>query len=210
MDPRYSMFLDASDELGYRDAARRRAAVSKLYRETVPSREDANVLRYLDDLMRVLADKASFGAADNVEGLANSQIYDAPFDDSHAISRHRTEQAGERLGPWGRPVAETAGTLGGYAATLPLLPLRAISALRGMLTPAAPALEATRGYLSTPGGVGERGRGALSALASQPFAAINPMTGPGLAAMMGYQPATEHLGVSHLTPEAYLARLLGE
>jgi hypothetical protein len=160
---------------------------------------------YLDDLMRVLGDRASFGGADHVEGLANSLIYGTTADDALTISGARTEKALENLGPIAGPAANIAGTLGGYASMLPRLP----AWLAGRLfAPAAVPAEMTRGYLDTQGDPGARLKGAYRQFANAPEMVFNPMTGRGLAANMFYQPAMAGAGLEELTASAYLNRLM--
>lgn len=184
----------------------------RMIHETRPRSSDNSFLRYIDDLMRVTGNKASFGAADHIEGLVNSLIYGAPVEDALGASHERTEGARDRLDPtiggYHVPIstaAETMGSLAGYASLLPRLPLW----LAGRaITPAVIPLEGTRGYLETQGGPRERLRGAYDA-ASDPVSWLNPVTGRGLASNLGLNSTMEGAGFGDLTPRAYMQKLMG-
>ncbi len=198
----YGMFLRASE----------RMPTKRMIHETRPS--DNHLFRYIDDLMRVMGNKSSFGAADHLEGLANSQIYGAPVEHGLGVSHERTLGAQDRLNdtdiagykiPIG-DVAGAVGTLGGYASLLPRLPAWLVGR---MITPAVIPAEAARGYLETQGGPRERLRGAYDA-ASDPMSWLNPLTGRGIATNMAFNPVMEGLGLGDLTPRAHFQRLVGD
>lgn len=199
----YDMFLRASEGM----------PTKRMIHDTRPSADGNRMLRYIDDLMRVMGNKASFGAADHIEGLLNSQIYGAPVRHALGVSHERTEGARDRLDPeiggYRIPIstaAETLGSLAGYASILPRLPLW----LAGRaVTPAVVPLEATRGYLETQGPPSERLRGAFDA-ASDPVSWLNPLTGRGLATNLGFNPAMEAAGLDDITPRAYMQRWAGD
>lgn len=200
--PQPAIAADLADQYVASDRAKA-DAYRRMVREA--GQTPPGILGTFDNVARRLAQQASFGGADYIEGLANSLLYDTDFDDAFRLSRHRTERAADDLGPWATPIVDIAGTMAGYLTALPRLP--AAFAGRGLLSPAAAALEGTRGYLSTPGDVERRLRaGATHGL--DPLSWLNPTTMTGTGSLVAAEPLATMTGFEDYLPAAALERLL--
>lgn len=179
----------------------------RMVEDTGAAMPRTGALSYIDDAMRVLGNKASFGIGDHLEGLTNSLLYDTDVNDALGVSSHRTHKARKRLGDYVGAGAAALGTLGGYAALLPYLP--AGLAGTGMLTPAAIPLEGARGYFETQGDPSQRLSGAAHGIIDDPMTVFAPRTGRGIAAQIFYEPLMQGAGLGDLTPSSYLNELWG-
>lgn len=172
------------------------------------TRRGSGGLQYIDDIIRVAGNEASFGVGDHVEGLANSLIHDVNANDSLQSSRERTGAAQENLGPIVGTGAQLAGGLAGYLSLLPRLPVWAAGKATSMFTPAALPLEGIRGFMNSEGPPNARVGAAMRHLAANPYTMFNPRTGGGMAASMFPEPVMAGAGFGRVTPSGYLSELL--
>lgn len=160
----------------------------------------------LANFARTAANDATFGAHDMLLGALGSKLHGASFDDAHREELMRTEDADHELGPYAGFGAHMLGNLGGYGAALRYMPKAMIG--RGLFMPATIPLEATRGALSSPGGVSNRAIGAVRQVTDAgPLGMINPISKQGMVAAMGAEPAMRATGLGEYQPSALSSKL---